>query len=75
MKGRQASQWQRQVIRLPLPVSIAQIRDAGFSGIYLDRRAYPTLKTEAALGSVLGPPIVSEDGRLVFFNLLRPPPH
>ena len=69
IKGREASQWQRSVFALPFEMSMAQIRARGFSGIYLDRRGFRDNTAEMALRSLLGPPMVSQDGRLLFFNM------
>jgi phosphoglycerol transferase len=69
IKGREASQWQRSVFALPIEMSMAQIRARGFSGIYLDRRGFRDNTAETALRSLLGPPMVSEDGRLLFFDM------
>jgi phosphoglycerol transferase len=66
--GRDAFAWQRQTIKLPLPELLTELRAKHFSGIYLDRSAYLDDSLERSLGSLLGQPMVSPDGRLVFFK-------
>jgi hypothetical protein len=73
IKGREVSQWQQNLTRLPLPGEIAVIRAKGFSGIYLDRRGFADDSTERSLRSLVGVPIVSDDGRLVFFSFVDRP--
>jgi phosphoglycerol transferase len=70
MRGREASQWQRSIFSLPFQTAIAQIQAGGFSGIYLDRRGFRDDAAEKALRSLLGPPMVSANGRLVFFKMI-----
>ncbi len=67
MKGREASAWQKALVAKPWPEALKEIEASGFSGIYLDRRAFADQSTEPSLRSLLGTPIVSDDGHLVFF--------
>ena len=70
MRGRQAD-WQEYTTRLPTPDMVDAITAAGFSGIVLDRRGYPDDSVETAIATRLGgaAPMLSADGRLVFFDL------
>jgi phosphoglycerol transferase len=68
MKGRQISAWQQSLPKLPLQNAITQIRAKGFSGIYLDPSAYLDDTTEKTLQALLGQPLISSNGRLLFFR-------
>lgn len=41
MKGREGDLWHRALSSLPLTLQIETAREAGFNGIWLDRRAFP----------------------------------
>lgn len=72
IKGREGDYWQRAVAAKPVDEFVEAISFAGFSGIYLNREAYPDngAGVEAKLSNSLGTsPLISDDGRLVFFNL------
>lgn len=75
MKGRQADLWQRNESNKPINEFIQDISFAGFNGIYIDRYGYDE-KTDKLLETDLiklldEKPIVSNNGRLVFFNLIK----
>lgn len=40
-KGRPDAQWKFRTATLPAPAMVAELRARGFSGIYLDKRAFP----------------------------------
>jgi phosphoglycerol transferase len=72
MRDRQDALWEERVAGQPLEMMIRQLAYAGFSGIYVDRYGYSDLGSgiESRLSQQLGEfPLVSEDGRLAFFNL------
>jgi phosphoglycerol transferase len=70
MRGREAD-WQEYTSRLPTGQMVDALTAAGFAGIYLDRLGYADRTVESDIQAQLGgqPPIVSADGRLVFFDL------
>ncbi len=70
MRGRQAD-WQEYTTRQPVPDMVDALTAAGFDGIYLDRQGYTDQEVETAITAALGgaPPMMSADGRLVFFDL------
>ncbi|WP_063625095.1 DUF7024 domain-containing protein [Paraburkholderia mimosarum] len=73
MKGRPGDFFFRALAREPLERQIEVARRAGFSGLYLDRRGYADNGTAevSELTHFLGTPpaAISENGRLVFFDL------
>lgn len=80
MKGREADLWQRQVVKLKFADFIAELKKAGFAGIYIDRinmardeKKYnwrDLRKFESQLRSVAkAPPLVSQNMQLVFFKI------
>ncbi len=70
MRGRDAD-WQEYTSRLPTADMVDAITAAGFDGIYLDRQGYADRTVESDIQTHLGgaAPMVSADGRLVFFDL------
>jgi phosphoglycerol transferase len=70
MRGRQ-SDWQEYTSRQPTPDMVDAVTAAGFDGIYLDRAGYPDQTVENDIRTALGgaEPLVSADGRLVFYDL------
>lgn len=71
MKKREGDLWQRQTAALPVDQLVETLGFAGFGGIYLDRHGYEDngAAIETQLSSALGTtPVVSRNGRLVFFN-------
>jgi phosphoglycerol transferase len=72
MRGREASNWQTAVAKLPPEKFLSEIRAKGFAGLYLDRRGYADDSTEKKFQVLLGTPMVSRDQRLVFFLVPNP---
>jgi phosphoglycerol transferase len=70
MRGREAD-WQEYASRLPTAQMVDALTAAGFDGIYLDRRGYGDRTVENDIQAQLHGegPMVSADGRLVFFDL------
>ena len=72
VKGREDALWGERVTHQPLDSMVRQLAFAGFSGIYIDRYGYSDSgrTIEYQLSQLLGgSPLVSENGRLAFFNL------
>ncbi|MGH7331965.1 MAG: hypothetical protein ACREKS_04295 [Candidatus Rokuibacteriota bacterium] len=72
MKGRAGEIWQKWVAAKRTPELLETLAAAGFGGLYLNRDGYPDqgAKLSAEIGSGLGqPPLSSENGRLLFFDL------
>jgi hypothetical protein len=72
MKGRDGEIWQKLVSSKPAKEMIETIALARFQGIYLNRNGYAETrpKIEVEIEDELSqPPLVSEDGKLVFFDL------
>ncbi|MEY2562665.1 MAG: hypothetical protein QOH88_858 [Verrucomicrobiota bacterium] len=64
--------WTRATQMLPAREMVQKLAEAGFAGIYVDRRLYPDggAGLEGQLSSVLGaPPIASVQSQLSFFSL------
>ncbi|MDP9004699.1 MAG: hypothetical protein M3N12_07905, partial [Verrucomicrobiota bacterium] len=64
--------WTRATQMLPAPEMVQRLAEAGFAGIYLDRRLYPNngATLEQELSTILGaPPIASVQSQLSFFSL------
>ena len=79
LKGQPVARWQRWVAALPAPEMMFQLSKAGFSGIYLNREGYPSTAEADDLANRIAiqlgqRPIVSEDGRLLFFRIPDPTP-
>lgn len=78
MKGSATDAWQKETASKDAKALIGALREAGFSGLYLDRLGYPDRAREIVgqIGRLLGQePLVSRDARLVFFALKdREPP-
>jgi len=71
MNGRNLN-WHQVVSEEPLDIFLSKISVTGFSGIYIDRNGYADLgkQIERKLENKLGTkPIISENGRLLFFNM------
>jgi hypothetical protein len=70
IKGRDS--WNEAVSEMDYASMVTYLKEQGFAGIYIDRRAYTadeqeTLENE--LGEIIGnTPIVSENGNLSFFK-------
>ena len=70
--GEEEDKWQQAVAAEPAPELVKNVRDAGFSGIYLNRDGYEDhgTKLENDLKSTIGTdPLVNREGNLVFFKL------
>jgi phosphoglycerol transferase len=74
MKGREGAAWQQQVVQQPLDQMITTLKEAGFSGLYVDCYGYADegANIVGQLRSLIPiAPIVSANGRLYFFSLLE----
>lgn len=72
IKGRGSDGWQRSLAALPPAELPAALAYAGFRGLYLDRAGYAdrAASLETALVTLLDTsPVISDNGRFVFFNL------
>lgn len=72
MRGRAGDAWQRATAALPPEDMIHALAAAGFTGIYIDRWGFADRAAglEKRLRHLLPePPLMSGDGRLVFFRL------
>jgi phosphoglycerol transferase len=72
MKGRPEDEWQTRVAALPVPELVPELVEAGFEGIYIDRRGYAdkAAEIEKALSEIVKePPRTTQDGNLSFFDL------
>lgn len=73
MIGTETAEWYEQTAALDAKEMVTEIQKKGFSGIYIDRTGYEETQEkllEMQLMELLGDqPVISEDGRLVFFKL------
>jgi hypothetical protein len=72
IRGRQGDRWEQNVTGLRTDEMIESLSLAGFSGIYVDRKAYADggKNIEAELTNALRiTPMVSRDNKLAFFDL------
>jgi phosphoglycerol transferase len=72
MKNRDDDRVQERVAALPAEEFVRALAFGGFSGIYVDRRGYQDGGTakESELSKILQEkPLISPDGRLLFFNI------
>jgi phosphoglycerol transferase len=72
MKGRASEAWQKMIAAKPAEELIEAIVLAGFQGLYLNRNGYDQRPSqpESEAGGIVGAPcLVSNDGKLVFFDL------
>ncbi len=77
MAGRESSKWQEKVVKQDFKEFIASIKQAGFRGVYLDRSQYLithgsdklTILERNLRSQAGGPIIVSQNARLVFFEI------
>ena len=71
--GRDADNWLSTVNNDDVPKMLKTVREKGFAGIYIDRRAYEdddVLNLENALRGLLSEePIISNNGALSFFYI------
>lgn len=70
MRGRDAD-WMEPLVRHSVPVLIDDLAALGYAALTVDRVGYPDrgAEVEAELSAVLGAPVVSETGRIVWFDL------
>lgn len=74
MRGRADDRWHQEICDLPMEKWLNAIAQAGFSGIYIDRRGYADRAEhlEANLAALIGEvPLVSDSGEQSFFALSR----
>ena len=72
MRGHDGDTWQKSISVLPMNELVNSVAAAGFSGIYIDRGHLTDsgAKVESEISTLLkSDPIVSQNQRLVFFNL------
>jgi phosphoglycerol transferase len=72
MKHREGDLWLQRVSALPTDELLQALSLAGFSGIYLDRNGYEDgggAKEAEFAAALQSQPLVSGNGRLIFFNL------
>lgn len=71
--GREADNWLRTIDNSDIPDMIKKIKEKGFQGIYIDRRAYEDdelHELESELEKELGvQPMISSNKKLSFFNI------
>jgi phosphoglycerol transferase len=70
--GREIDRWQREIAAKPVEAMVASLREARFSGLYIDRFGFPdqAQRLEGRLRDLLErEPIVSGDRRFLFFDL------
>ena len=74
VKGRADDLWQKAVSSKPVPEMAQLLREKKFAGIYRDTFGYANGADDlrAQLERIAGPPVVSGDQRLLFFNLSNP---
>ncbi|MBD3361080.1 hypothetical protein GF366_04760 [Candidatus Peregrinibacteria bacterium] len=72
MKGEPNDFWQREIAKKPINEFLEEIKSKGFSGVYVDTNAYLD-KGKSIISKiedlVKSKPILSENGRFVFFKL------
>jgi phosphoglycerol transferase len=74
MRSREGDLWQQSLNNKPVDELVRVLSFAGFCGIYIDRFAYADYgrELESTLRKLLGnEPIVSNNGRLAFFDMTR----
>jgi phosphoglycerol transferase len=71
MTNQRSDLWTRATQMLPAPDMVQRLAEAGFAGIYLDRRITPNSAAieEELRALVAEPPLVSEESGLSFFTL------
>jgi phosphoglycerol transferase len=72
LRGRETERWQSSLAPLATPPLVGRLREAGFAGIYVNRRGHQGRgwALEQELTRELGPPVVvSRDGQLSFFAI------
>ncbi len=73
MHGRKSDLWNSAVDQLPLSDKLKVLSITGFEGIYIDTRAYDEAELKELTDNLQRElniePLVSSDGRLLFFNM------
>ncbi len=79
MQGREEAQWQKAVAKCEVPQMISKIKNAGYGGIYLDKKLYERNykkkkgKAEKDIESITREigvePLISEDGAKYFWKI------
>jgi phosphoglycerol transferase len=74
MHGRDDEVWIADTSRQPPDKMVRELGAAGFAGVLVDRLGYRDGATalERDLGALLGPPLVTRDGRRAFYRLRAP---
>ena len=74
--GRKSNAWQHEVMKLDFADFIAEVKKAGFSGIYIDRQVMSVKynwqevrKLEMRLKKMKGKMLISKNSNLVFFEI------
>ena len=73
IRGREVEKWQSSLAPLPPGKLVAQLKDKGFAGLYINRRGHVNnaVALERDLQCLLRhDPLVSKDGELSFFRLV-----
>lgn len=72
MKGRPENDYQKEIAELPFDERVAKLKETGFAGIYVDRRAYESdelAELESSLEELTGSTaFISENGNLSYFH-------
>jgi phosphoglycerol transferase len=73
MKGTAPERWQQHVASRPPEEMVRLLTGAGFAGIYVNRLGYVdgAADLERTLTQLLGSPMTSSDGQMLFFFLAR----
>ena len=75
MAGREGDMWQQSLNRLPITEQIDAIREAGFSGIYIDWNAYledERIELEEILAKKTGNlPILDAEGTRAYYSFKK----
>ena len=73
VKGREGDAWNSNVGEMEYEEMVSYLRNEGFAGIYIDRRAYEESdfnELENRLETYIGEsPLISDNGNLIFFKL------
>ncbi len=75
MKGTEGDEWNKKVGAMPIPQMVEYLKENGFAGIYIDRRAYTAQELDVldqTLEECTGmKPIISENENLGFSQFLK----
>ena len=73
IKGREASEWSKYATSLPLNEMLEYICKAGFTGLYIDARAYREDELQELKSNIYNlintNETISENGNLIFYDL------